>query len=696
MSGGESDPASPAVSSIWARLIKVAQQKKVKEESTLSAVERQTEQSRKGGTIWEAVRKADEEAMKRLVGLDPANVNDRGPVGECPIHMLFLYGSETHLNMGRWLIINYPSTITQIYNQPEYYGENALHIAIIKRNASLVEWLLGDEQNRPYQKRQLTASACGDFFKVGRPCYYGEFPLSFACCTNQWHIAEILLKYGADMDAADSNGNTVLHLLVIHGLPKMYTKIKQRWIELRDAEKPSSDNEDDDKSSTDNEKPTLLWKRLNKNGFTPLTLAAKLGKADMFSFLLEERKITQWSYGPVSCVLYPLDQVDLDFEKDDDDNDDDADKKSGDGDGEDDDDDKAVGALEIIVQNAHVELIMHPRLVDLVNKKWERFARRIFFHRFLITFSYLLIFMLTTILDQTRTEETSGEGDDLVVISMEPAGMMCQTFCTVGRLFVLFGAIYKGNSEYNEMTSLGIKKYFQTTGSGLLENCLACSFCFSIYVVNILRLFDLPLETAALAIASILGWGYMLFFVMAFRLTGPFVVMIWEMLCNDVLRFFIIYAVFLAGFSQSFFILFDNNGFPGFLVSVKQSFLGMLGDFDLDAYSDTSYHYVSVTLLISYIIVVTILLLNLLIAMMGDTYGNVIEGATQIWHLERARIVFAIENEMTTEERNLPSNKYWTNVDGERYLQVEEIDEAYIRDDEDEDNSDDKKEDEEK
>jgi len=52
----------------------------------------------------------------------------------------------------------------------------------------------------------------------------------------------------------------------------------------------------------------------------------------------------------------------------------------------------------------------------------------------------------------------------------------------------------------------------------------------------------------------------MLFFVMAFRLTGPFVVMIYEMLFNDVLRFFIIYIVFLAAFSQAFFILFDNNG----------------------------------------------------------------------------------------------------------------------------------------
>jgi hypothetical protein len=78
--------------------------------------------------------------------------------------------------------------------------------------------------------------------------------------------------------------------------------------------------------------------------------------------------------------------------------------------------------------------------------------------------------------------------------------------------------------------------------------------------MNILRLFDMAAESAVLAIASIVGWGYMLFFVMAFRLTGPFVVMIYQMLLNDVLRFFIIYIVFLAAFSQAFFILFDNNG----------------------------------------------------------------------------------------------------------------------------------------
>jgi hypothetical protein len=123
MSDKENESAV-AVHSIWSRLIfNVAQAKdSAGNPSTGSAVEQQTENSRKGGTIWEAVRKADQPAMERLVKLDPKNVNARGPVGECPIHMLFLYGSETHLNMARYLITNFPQSITQIYNQPVKLG----------------------------------------------------------------------------------------------------------------------------------------------------------------------------------------------------------------------------------------------------------------------------------------------------------------------------------------------------------------------------------------------------------------------------------------------------------------------------------------------------------------------------------------------------------------------------------------------
>jgi hypothetical protein len=106
---------------------------------------------------------------------------------------------------------------------------------------------------------------------------------------------------------------------------------------------------------------------------------------------------------------------------------------------------------------------MHPRMVDLVSKKWERFARRIFFRRFLITLCYLFIFLITTILDQTRTEIVEGEGDDAVITNIEDPGRVVEIMCTIGHVIVLAGAVWKGKSEFNEMSSLGLRKYCQTT-----------------------------------------------------------------------------------------------------------------------------------------------------------------------------------------------------------------------------------------
>lgn len=74
--------------------------------------------------------------------------------------------------------------------------------------------------------------------------------------------------------------------------------------------------------------------------------------------------------------------------------------------------------------------------------------------------------------------------------------------------------------------------------------------------------------------------------------------------------------------------------------------------------------------MITFIVVVSILLLNLLIAMMGDTYARISQEADKRWHLEWARIIFSVENEMSEAERLHPENKYWTLINDKRYLQV--------------------------
>ena len=43
---------------------------------------------------------------------------------------------------------------------------------------------------------------------------------------------------------------------------------------------------------------------------------------------------------------------------------------------------------------------------------------------------------------------------------------------------------------------------------------------------------------------------YFLFFCRGFKLTGPFVIMIYRMMAADLLRFGIIYVIFVMGFAQ--------------------------------------------------------------------------------------------------------------------------------------------------
>jgi hypothetical protein len=104
---------------------------------------------------------------------------------------------------------------------------------------------------------------------------------------------------------SDSNGNTILHMLVICNLPEIYEKFKARWIERQINDTNIDGTEESNRESS------KLWNRLNDDNLTPLTLAADLSRSKILSWLLNERKQVQWSYGDISCALHPLDQLDV-------------------------------------------------------------------------------------------------------------------------------------------------------------------------------------------------------------------------------------------------------------------------------------------------------------------------------------------------------------------------------------------------
>lgn len=126
------------------------------------------------------------------------------------------------------------------------------------------------------------------------------------------------------------------------------------------------------------------------------------------------------------------------------------------------------------------------------------------------------------------------------------------------------------------------------------------------------------------------------------------------------LTFGIIYSIVLFGFSQSFYFLYKgfpkDNSYTTYFSTWMALFQITLGDYSYSDLSLTTYPGVSKTVFALFMVFVPILLLNMLIAMMGNTYAHVIEQSEKEWMKQWAKIVVTLE-------RAVPQ------ADAHRYLQ---------------------------
>ena len=176
--------------------------------------------------IWSTVFAGDKEALFELIDRDPAVMDKRDAVGATPFLLLCLFNAPKHIEIVQLLAERYKERfpqwcVAQYTGDAEapYTGENALHIAIINQNVGLAELLL-----QTAAEELLKHKATGKFFAPGETCYYGEYPLSFAVCSNQPDMIDLLTEYVpyesmlAHLTAQDSaNGNMPIHMAVLSG-----------------------------------------------------------------------------------------------------------------------------------------------------------------------------------------------------------------------------------------------------------------------------------------------------------------------------------------------------------------------------------------------------------------------------------------------------------------------------------------------
>ncbi|XP_059816215.1 transient receptor potential cation channel subfamily V member 5-like [Hypanus sabinus] len=164
----------------------------------------------------------------------------------------------------------------------------------------------------------------------------------------------MVIESGADIRAVDSMGNTALHVLA---LQPNRTIACQVYDLIESLEEPDASL-----------RASLLP---NLEGLTPIKLAAVEGNIVMFQHLMNKRRLTQWTFGPVSNCLYDLSGIDSW--------------------GED------YSVLELVVASKRTEalsILELPPLKQLISLKWNRYGKFYFWLLTLLYLAYIITFTL--------------------------------------------------------------------------------------------------------------------------------------------------------------------------------------------------------------------------------------------------------------------------------------------------------------
>ena len=195
-----------------------------------------------------------------------------------------------------------------------------------------------------------------------------------------------------------------------------------------------------------------------------------------------------------------------------------------------------------------------------------------------------------------------------------------------------------------------------------------------------------------LAAASVIFYFKILYYLRPFSGSGFLISMILKISMD--IRFFLLILTFvLIGFSQAFWLLNNdgNNIFSGIGRSFLSTYLFMLGNFDETVFDSGIAPKESYILLCLFLLFMTILMLNLLIALMGDTFERVKAQDRAYWRYEQAKIILENANSW---ENKIASYMYVLRNDEQTDENISYVEEdaagskgLHINDDDDDDDN---------
>ena len=316
--------------------------------------------------------------------------------------------------------------------------------------------------------------------------------------------------------------------------------------------------------------------------------------------------------------------------------------------------------LEALVRSNDGHLFNSDFIRDFIQQKWKSYGNRKFKHEMYLYLFSLLCLVIWSILPAYNSNSVTVNSDN-------HAGEVVMCVCTI------ISFLYKSYYEVLHMLRTNVTRHFFIFWNALdfVQSVLGFASIVTFFSGD--SSFDL-----LLALAVYLKWFGLLYYLRGFKNTGPLIRMIIEIVKN-IKYFLLVLSIAVCAGANLFFVLLNNArvclpgsdgnastndgcdtmphkyGNPGEALFTVFKML-ILNNFDDTNFLPSPY---KITLQIVFsisMVFVPIILLNLLIALMGDSHGRILENTKSEIFLFKAQIILKEEIFMTSEEMADPGN----------------------------------------
>nr|XP_022293141.1 uncharacterized protein LOC111103870 [Crassostrea virginica] len=291
---------------------------------------------------------------------------------------------------------------------------------------------------------------------------------------------------------------------------------------------------------------------------------------------------------------------------------------------------QSKSGLQLIAKSGNKTVIYHDVVRLLIRRKWKEYAR----FRFLINSLFYIMTLITLTLSAIVASITSDPAEyDLTALQIARAA--CEVWSLGMAALTLL-------SELNQLRKHRLE-YWQDA-----FNWIDLSSSILILLIPPLRFAHKTQQWFVFSAAYLL-WSVRIFkYAAVFRQTGAYAQILWRILIHDIVQFTTFFAFILLAFSGCLLLSLRGEGSLEQFTETNSFwsilFVGVRILIEAERVIEyTELQTMSLIIMVVFLFTICVLLLNILIAQLSDTYQNVQQDAQRGLEVNRAWIVSRVE-----------------------------------------------------